>query len=330
MKLLITGGAGFLARRLVLRLLETGAIAVAGGARRAIERITLADVGEPDAALTADPRVAVVRLDLRERTAVEAAVEPDTDLIFHLGAVVSAGAEQDFDQGYAVNLIGMVTLLDACRRVDRPVPLVFTSSIAAYGTSVPQPIRDHTRHVPETSYGAQKAIGELLVSDYTRKGFLDGRTVRLPTIVIRPGAPNRAASGFASSVLREPLMGRDYACPVAPEQEMFMLSPRRTVDGLIRAAGLPGDTLGADRALGLPGITRTVGEMLDALERVAGAKERARVSFSPDPFVRRIVEGWPMRFDLERAAALGFEADGSIEEIVTAFIEDELGGMRHG
>lgn len=330
MRVLITGGAGFLARRLTLKLLATGAIAVAGAPRRAIEHIVLADLAEPEAALKADPRVASARLDLRDRASVEAVVTPDIDLVFHLGAVVSAGAEQDFDQGYAVNLTGMVSMLEACRRLGRAVPLVFTSSIAAYGMSVPEPIRDYTRHVPETSYGAQKAIGELLITDYTRKGFLDGRTARLPTIVIRPGAPNRAASGFASSVLREPLMGRSYVCPVGPEQEMFMLSPRRTVDGLIRAAELPGEALGVDRALGLPGITRTVDEMLDALERVAGAKARARVTFEPDPFVRRIVEGWPMRFDIERAASLGFAADGSIEEIITGFVEDELGGTRHG
>jgi nucleoside-diphosphate-sugar epimerase len=225
-----------------------------------------------------------------------------------------------------VNLEGTRNVLEACRALPRPARLVFASSVAVYGGDMPEVLDDGTILTPQTSYGAQKAMGELLVGDYTRKGFVDGRALRLPTIVVRPGKPNRAASTFASSIIREPLTGQEAACPVTRDAAMYILSPRRVVEALIRAFELPAEAFGATRMLTLPGITVSVGEMVDALESVAGERVARRVRWQPDPVIQKIVAGWPAAFDAKRARAMGFAADPDFASIVRAHIEDELGG----
>ena len=243
---------------------------------------------------------------------------PQTDAVFHLAAVVSAGAEADFDLGYRVNLDAMRLVLEACRQQPAPPRLVFTSSVAAFGGELPDVVTDTTAATPQSSYGTQKVIGELLVADYTRKGYIDGRTVRLPTIVVRPGKPNRAASGFMSNILREPLNGEAAVCPVPPEAKMWILSPQRAVDALIRAIELPADAWGWNRTLNAPGISVSVAEALAALAELAGPQSAARVRFERDPAIEKIVLGWPARFATARADGLGFRADGGIEDVIRA------------
>jgi D-erythronate 2-dehydrogenase len=319
MHIVITGGGGFIGRKLALRLLERG---LAGSA---VERLTLFDVvaaeGVPD-----DRRLRVVSGDIGDAGQVRDLIGPGVDGVFHLAAIVSGNAEEDFDLGMRVNLDGTRHVLEACRALGTGPRLVFTSSVAVFGGEMPEVIEDHTIDTPQTSYGAEKAAGELLVADYARKGFLEGRSLRLPTIVIRPGRPNKAASTFASSILREPLAGEEATCPVERDAAMYILSPRRVVDALVHAFELPQESFRGFRGLTLPGITATVGEMVDALGRVAGERAVARIRFEPDPRIQAIVAGWPSRVDAARARGLGFRADEDMDAIVRAHVEDELGG----
>jgi len=318
MKVVVTGAGGFLGSRLVRRLLKDG-----GLAGRPVERIVALDVEPPQ--LPADPRLDVVAGNVAERAVVEPLLA-GADVVFHLAAVVSAAAEADFDLGMRVNLDGTRNLLECLRRLGQVPRLVFASSVAVYGGPLPDPVRDDTHLTPQTSYGTQKAIGELLVADCSRKGFVDGLSLRLPTIVVRPGRPNRAASAFASSIIREPLDGREAVCPVPEDTAIYVLSPRRVIDAFVRAAELPASVLPAGRAFVLPGLTVTVREMLEALRRVGGDVALRRVRFEPDPAITRIVQGWPARFEANIARGLGFEADRDFEAIVRAFVEDERGG----
>jgi nucleoside-diphosphate-sugar epimerase len=328
MRIVITGGAGFIGNKLVRALLQRGTLTDRSGTIRPIDQLVLFDVVAVEG-LTHDPRLEVRTGDITDRRQLEELIGPGTDGVFHLAAVVSANAEEDFDLGMAVNLDGTRHLLEACRALAKPPRFVFASSCAVYGGEMPALLSDQTILTPQTSYGAQKAAGELLVSDYTRKGFIDGRALRLPTILVRPGRPNRAASTFASSILREPLAGQDAVCPVGRDVEMYVLSPRRVIEALQHAYELPEATLGPVRALTLPGITVSVGEMLAALERVAGEAVAARVHFEGDPTIQHIVAGWPTHFQAERALALGFQPDNDIDEIIRAHIEDELAGHVH-
>jgi D-erythronate 2-dehydrogenase len=264
--------------------------------------------------------------DITDLAEVHRAIRDDVGGVFHLAAIVSANAEEDFDLGMRVNLEGTRNVLEACRALPRPARLVFASSVAVYGGDMPDVLDDGTILTPQTSYGAQKAIGELLLNDYSRKGFVDGRALRLPTIVVRPGRPNRAASTFASSIIREPLAGQEAVCPVGRDAAMYILSPRRVVDALIRAFELPPDAFGMTRMLTLPGITVSIGEMVDALEEVAGERVAARVKWEPDPKIQKIVAGWPTAFDARRARAMGFQVDPDFASIIRAHVEDELGG----
>lgn len=325
MKIVITGGTGFIGRRLALKLLEKNDLDFGRG-QGALDKLVAFDVGEPDVPISDDPRIEVVTGDVSDPEQLRSVITPDVDAVFHLAAVVSSGAEADFDLGMRVNLGGTRAVVDVCRELGTSPRVVFASSVAVFGGTVPDVIRDDTHLTPQTSYGAQKAAGELLITDYSRKGFIDGRALRLPTIVVRPGKPNKAASTFASSIIREPLQGQTVDCPVSPDQPMWLLSPRRVVDAFIRAAELPAEAWGPSRAVSLPGITHTVQEMLDALTDIAGKAVSDRVSFKPDPDIQKIVSGWPMRFAAERGTAMGFEIDGSMEEIIRGFIEDELGG----
>ena len=322
MRIVITGGGGFLGSRLARALLARGRLIAPDGAEREIARIVLLDTAFP-AATPDDPRLEIVSGDIAERAVVDRVVAPDTDSVFHLAAVVSGGAEADFDLGMRVNLEGTRQLLDRMRRCARPPRLVFASSVAAFGGELPPVLDDSTTPLPQTSYGTQKVLSEYLISDYSRKGYLDGRSLRLPTIVVRPGKPNAAASSFASGILREPLNGVISDCPVEAETGVWLLSPRRVVEAFVHAHELPATAWGTRRVLNLPGITASVAEMIEALGRVAGSAVAKRVVWKPDARTQAIVRTWPARFETPRALAMGFRADRDVETVIRDYIADE-------
>lgn len=323
MKIVITGGAGFLGQKLARRLIGLDGIAARDdGVRRPIRAIVLVDqAAAPD---LGDPRVETVAADIGDAKAMAAVIGPDADLVFHLAAVVSGAAEADFDLGMRVNLDASRGLLELCRAAGHRPRVVFTSSVAVYGGTLPPVVADDTALNPQSSYGAQKAIGELLLSDYSRKGFVDGRILRLPTISVRPGAPNKAASSFASGLIREPLNGRPTVCPVGLDLKLWLLSPRAAVDSLIAGAQLPSAAFALRRALNLPGLSVSVGEMIAALRRAAGPAAVDLIRHERDPAVEAIVGGWPGAWDIARAAALGLRPDADIDAIVRAYVEDDL------
>jgi D-erythronate 2-dehydrogenase len=301
MRTLVLGAAGMIGRKLAERLsgdlLLVDAVAAPG--------VTVADLADPAAA----PGLVADR----------------PEVIFHLAAVVSGEAEADFELGYRVNLDGTRNLLEAVRALDGYHPrLVFTSSIAVFGAPFPDPIPDDFPTTPLTSYGTQKAVAELLLADYSRRGFVDGIGLRLPTITVRPGAPNKAASGFFSSIIREPLNGREAVLPVPTTTRHWHASPRSAVGFLLHAATLDTAPLGARRSLTMPGIAVTVDEQIEALRRAAGDEAVALIRHEPDETIARIVEGWPRSFDARRARELGFLAESSFDEIVRAYIEDDF------
>jgi nucleoside-diphosphate-sugar epimerase len=318
MRIVITGGCGFLGRRVAIRLLEQGT------GLGSIDELVLFDNAAPALPLPEDKRLKLITGDIAERDTVARLIVPGTDAVFHLAAIVSGEAEANPDLGYRVNLDGTRAVLDACRALGTSPRLVFASSLAVYGGALPPAVGDDTALTPQTSYGTQKAMGELLVNDYSRKGFIDGRALRLPTVVVRPGRPNRAASTFASSIIREPLAGEDAVCPVAPDTMMALASPRRIVEGLVHALDLPGAAFGASRSLQLPGFSVAVGEMAAALRRAGGDKAYARIRWQPDQEIQRIVSGWPRGLSTPRAEALGFGRDRDIDAVIAAFIEDDL------
>ena len=324
MKIVVTGGTGFIGRRIVSALLARDGITGPSGTVESIAQVVAVDAVPPDPPMPADPRLSVVTGDIADPALCDSVLDDTTGLIFHLAAVVSGAAEADFDLGMRVNLDGTRLLLEACRRLPPPPRLVFASSVAVFGGGMPRTIRDDSALTPLTSYGTQKAAAELLVNDYSRKGFIDGRALRLPTIVVRPGKPNKAASSFASGIIREPLTGKESICPVAPDATMWILSPRRVVDAFQRAADLPAESLGVSRSITLPGLSASVEEMIEALRQVAGEEPARRIRFEPDPLIQTIVAGWPGWFDPARGLALGFEADPDVATIIRAFIEDDL------
>jgi nucleoside-diphosphate-sugar epimerase len=325
MNIVITGGGGMLGRRLATALLQRGYVASPERTEINIKKLVVFDRFAPEPALPDDARLEVMTGDITDLQVVNALIGQDTDLVFHLAAIVSGEAEENFDLGMQVNLMATYHLLEACRRLQTQPRFVFASSVAVFGGDMPAVIEDGTSLTPQTSYGTQKAIGELLVSDYSRKGFVDGRALRLPTIVVRPGKPNRAASTFASSIIREPLQGQLAICPVSPEARMWILSPRRAIESFIYAAELPARAWGSYRGVALPGISVTIQEMVDSLREIAGPKVVARIRWEPDPFIEKLVYGWPVNFAPRRAEAMGFRGDGSMREIIQSFIDDELG-----
>jgi nucleoside-diphosphate-sugar epimerase len=323
MHVLITGAVGMIGRKLRARLVADGAL---NG--QAIEKLTLIDVVAPPSPEKFSGKIDAAAADIADPAAVRAAVAGRPDVIFHLAGVVSGEAELDFEKGMRVNLDGSRTLFEAVRAVGggyRP-RLVFTSSIAVFGAPFPPAISDEFHLTPLTSYGTQKAATELLLADYTRRGFLDGIGIRLPSIVVRPGRPNKAASGFFSSIIREPLNGEEAVLPVADSVLHWHASPRAAVGFLVHAAGLDAGKLGPRVNLTMPGVCCTVAEQIAALRRIAGDKVVSRIRREPDPLVARIVAGWPSRFDPARALALGFRAEGSFDDIIRVHIADELGG----
>jgi nucleoside-diphosphate-sugar epimerase len=321
MHILITGAAGMIGRKLTARLVKDGQL---NGKK--IDRLTLIDVVAPEKPAGFAGTVELSASDLSSPGAAAKAIAGKPDVIFHLAGVVSGEAETDFDKGYRVNLDGTRALLEEIRAAGHKPKVVFTSSIAVYGAPFPASIGDEFQLTPLTSYGTQKAISELLLADYNRRGILDGVGIRLPTICVRPGKPNKAASGFFSGIIREPLAGQEALLPVSENVRHTHASPRAAVGFLIHAAGLMREQLGPRINLAMPGVSCTVGEQIDALRRVAGDKVAARIRRAPDELVQRIVSGWAERLDAKRARDLGFKAEMSFDDIVRAHIEDELGG----
>jgi D-erythronate 2-dehydrogenase len=320
---LVTGAAGMLGRKLTARLTRQPELA-----GRPVVSLTLTDLDpleRPAFSGSVTPLVA----DLSSPGVAETVIESRPNLIFHLAAVVSSEAEGDIEKGYRVNLDATRSLLEAIRRAGggyRP-RCVFASSVAAFGQPLPEIIEDTHCLTPLTSYGTQKAIGELLLADYTRRGFLDGVGLRLPTVVIRPGTPNKAASGFFSSILREPLRGQEAVLPVSETVRHWFASPRAAVQFMVHAALIDGARLGAVRTLNMPGLSATVADQIEALRRVAGDRAVALIRREPDPEVAAIIDGWPRSFDARRAEALGFCGERSFDEIIRVHIEDELAGV---
>lgn len=326
----ITGGAGFLGVRLARALLAQGQLALAGAAPVAIGRITLVDRALPPDDVAADPRVAVLVGDLNalleDKEAVAPVVCAKTAIIFHLAAAVSGECEADFDLGMRSNFAATLALLGVCRALKTQPMVVFASSLAVFGDTPAQPlpavIEDNTLPTPQSSYGIQKFIGEQLVADYTRKGFVRGRNVRLMTVSVRPGRPNGAASSFLSGMLREPLAGVKAVCPVPPETPVALSSPARTVQGLIRAAEASDAQWGARTGLNLPALTTTPAEMAAALERVAGPAAAALIEWTPDAAIHNIVKTWPARIHAQRAGSLGLLPETSFDEIIQEYVRE--------
>jgi nucleoside-diphosphate-sugar epimerase len=322
--ILILGAAGMVGRKLTDRLLRDGRLG-----KNEISRMTLHDVVAPAKPAKAGFPIETGASDFAVPGAAEKLVADRPDVIFHLAAIVSGEAELDFDKGYRINLDGTRMLFDAIRLAGGGYKprVVFTSSIAVFGAPFPDAIGDEFFHTPLLCYGTQKAIGELLLADYSRRGFMDGVGIRLPTICIRPGLPNKAASGFFSNILREPLAGKEAVLPVSEDVRHWHASPRSAAGFLVHAATMDTAAAGARRNLTMPGLSATVGEQIAALKRVAGDKVAARIKREPDPFIMGIVAGWPRNFDAKRAVQLGFTtAEKTFDDIVRIHIEDELGG----
>jgi D-erythronate 2-dehydrogenase len=326
MKVLIIGGAGMVGRKLAERLASDGRVG-----SRDISELTMYDVVAPTAPKGAKFTVHTATGDLPAKGETDKLVVSKPDIIFHLAAIVSGEAEQEFDKGYRINLTGTYNLLESIRHAyekDAKKPrIVFTSSIAVFGSPFPDKIPDDFHHTPLTSYGTQKSIGELLLADYTRKGMLDGIGIRLPTICVRPGSPNKAASGFFSNICREPLAGKEAVLPVSDDVIHWHASPRAAVGFLLHAATIDGEKVGPRRNLTMPGLPVTIGQQIEALRKLGGEKVVKRIRREPDPFIQKIVGGWPTQFDAKRATALGFKAEATFEDIIRIHVEEELGGV---
>ncbi|MBV8393802.1 MAG: NAD-dependent epimerase/dehydratase family protein [Alphaproteobacteria bacterium] len=323
MKVVITGGAGFLGKKLARRILQQGTLADETGKPQKVGELLLFDVAKASGPGLDDPRVKALAGDIANSATVQSIVQ-GASTVFHFAAVVSAGAEADFDLGYRVNLDGTRNVLEACRALGTNPRVVFTSSLAAYGGDLPPAVTDDTPLTPQTSYGSQKSIGEFLIRDYTRKGYLRGTAVRLPTICVRTGLPNKAASTWASSVVREPLTGVDVNCPVTPQTVMVVLSPRKTVDAFVKVHDLPADAFGPGRTLLLNGFKVTAKDLAKSVETHAGNRKVGKITWQHDPAIQKICDGWPQGIDSARSRKLGFEVDKDLDEVVRNFIADDL------
>lgn len=333
LNIVITGGAGFLGARLARELLALGQVSLAGAAPQTIACISLVDRASPPADLTADTRIRSVVGDLNDLLASNSAQGPvvreQDAVVFHLAAAVSGECEADFDLGMRSNVDATRALLEACRALKTCPTVVFASSLAVFGNSAAQPlpevIDDHTLPTPQSSYGIQKFIGEQMVADYGRKGFIRARNLRLMTVSVRPGKPNGAASSFLSGMIREPLAGLSGACPVAAETPVALSSPERTIEGLVCALQASDEKWGARTAMNLPALSTSAGEMAKALERLAGASTAAKIDWTPDPAIIKIVTSWPSKIDAGRARALGLLPDTDFDNIVAAYMRENPG-----
>jgi nucleoside-diphosphate-sugar epimerase len=319
MKIVVTGAAGMMGRKFCEALARRGKIG-----SRAVRKLTMADAVEPSAPAGAPFEVTPLQVDISSPGVAARLVSDAPDIVYHLAAIVSGEAEADFDKGYAVNLAGTQQLFEAIRRAAYRPRVVFASSIAVFGAPFPDSIPQDYALSPLTSYGTQKAIGELLLADFTRRGFFDGIGIRFPTICVRPGKPNKAASSFFSNIIREPLKGERAVLPVEENVRHWFASPRAAVDFLFHAAVIDLGVLGARRNLNMPGLSATVGEMISSLEKVAGPNCVKLIDRQPDPIIQRIVAGWAQRVEASRAEELGFSAETSFEEIIRHHIEDEI------
>jgi nucleoside-diphosphate-sugar epimerase len=322
MDVLITGGAGFLGVKLAKKLLERGTLAGPDGKQHTLSRIVLLD--QVAAQGFTDPRIVSMTGDVADAASVARALTPSVQTVFHLAAVVSGEAESDFDLGMRINLDATRILLEQARRNGNKPRFVFTSSVAVFGGDLPAKVLDTTPATPQGSYGAQKAMCELMVTDYARKGFVDGRSVRLPTVSVRPGKANKAASSFASGIIREPLNGVTSICPVPPTTCMWVLSPRSTVNNLIHAHEVDGAVFGSAGAVNLPGLSITVGEMVAAMGRVAGDAPVKLIQWEEDAAIMKLVRTWPGDFITTRAESMGFVCDTNYDDVVRAYMDDEL------
>lgn len=317
MNILIIGGGGVVGQKLAKALAAKGTLC-----GMAINRLTLADVVDP-APVEADFTVDTTRCDIADAASVAQVVTKDTDVIYLLAAIVSAHAEEDFDAGMQINLFGTYNVLERCRTLGTAPVVVFTSSIAVYGGEAQNPLGDHSYPNPQTSYGGQKAIGEILINDYSRKGFIDGRAFRLPTISVRPGKPNRAASSFMSSILREPLNGQTAICPVDGDFLHYYLSPRKCAENLVKAAELDAAAIGQNRAMQMPGKVWSIDQVIAAMTAVAGTEPAKLIRWEAQPEVQAIVSGWRWDIHADKALRLGLEADASFEDNIRYYLEDD-------
>jgi nucleoside-diphosphate-sugar epimerase len=321
MKIVVTGAAGMIGRKFCEALARLHNL---GGSP--IKKLTMADAVEPSVPAGARFEVATLQADISAPDVAEHLVSDAPDIVYHLAAIVSGEAEADFDKGYSVNLAGTQHLFEAIRQAANRPRVVYASSIAVFGVPFPEPIPQDYVLAPLTSYGTQKAIGELLLADFSRREFFDGIGMRFPTICVRPGKPNKAASSFFSNIIREPLKGETAVLPVGDDVRHWFASPRAAVGFLLHAATIDLGNLGPYRSLNLPGVSATVGEMISSLEKIAGKDCAKLIERRPDPTIQRIVEGWAERVDASRAEKLGFTAETNFEEIVRHHIEDELAG----
>ncbi|RLD25297.1 MAG: NAD-dependent dehydratase [Bacteroidetes bacterium] len=317
MHVLIFGGGGFLGRRLAKTLIESG-----GLLQGKITHLSLMDTAFPEE-MPQDSRLEAIKSDFSDEKEIREVLQLQPDVIFHLAAIVSGEAEKNFELGMKVNFHASLQLLELCRMLDYSPRIVFASSCAVFGGDVSKVIRDDTSPTPLSSYGTQKAMVELLMNDYSRKGFVDARCLRLPTIAIRPGKPNAATSSFVSSIIREPLYGKNASCPVPSETKVWIQSPNRVIQNFIHAANIDEQILGNDRIFNLPGLTVSIQEMLRSLEQISSPEVTNLISFEPDDFIQSIVLTWPPHFDTQRAINIGFVKDASSEEIIKSFINEE-------
>jgi len=320
MNILVTGAAGFLGRRLIEALLLRGALTDRQGATQPISKIVAFDV-VPLTGLD-DPRVEVVCGDIADPQVLETLVTADVDSIFHLAAVVSSQAEQDFELGMRINFIATQQLLERIRQIGSCPKWVMTSSVAVFGGQLPAQVEDHHVWAPQSSYGTQKAMNDLLLADYSRRGFVDGRSLRMPTIVVRPGKPNLAASSFASGIIREPLNGQESVCPVPLDTRLWLMSPAQAIVNLIHGHELSAAQLAQGRVINMPGLSITVEQMIDALRRTAGDEVAKRIRLEPNPAIERIVGSWPGSFTAAYARQLGFTADHDFTDVIGQFIAE--------
>lgn len=317
MNILIIGGGGVVGQKLAQALAQKGSLR-----GKDISRITLADVVDP-APVAAPFDVQTTTCDIADATSVAACIDKDVDVIYLLAAIVSAHAEEDFDAGMNINLFGTYNVLERCRALGTTPVVIFSSSIAVYGGEARDPLGDHSYPNPQTSYGMQKAAGELLINDYSRKGFIDGRAFRLPTISVRPGKPNRAASSFMSSILREPLNGQEAICPVEADFLHYYLSPRRCVENLIKGAELLAEDIGQNRMMQMPGKVWSIAQVIEAMTNVAGPGPAKLIRWDPQPEIKRIVSGWRWDIHADKATRLGLLADDSFEDNIRYYLEDD-------
>lgn len=316
MNIIITGGGGFLGQKLAKALVDSD---------HSFDSLILADIVEP-AIPVSDTRIKPVCCDLSESAEIEKLITKDTSAVFHLAAIVSSHAEDDFDLGLKINLDTTRNLLERCRQTNPSIRFVFASSLAVFGGELPDVITDTTLLAPQSSYGTQKAMGELLVNDYARKGYVDARTLRLPTIAIRPGKPNKAASSFVSGIIREPLNNEPSVCPVSPDLKLWLSSPDTIIHNLIHLSSLPKEVFRYWRTINAPGISVTVEKMLACLAETAGTATKSLVTFTKNESVNRIVSSWPSAFDNEWALSLGFRVDADFAAIINQYITSEMQG----